>query len=85
MTFITLGEYLKEKRIAAGLSQKDIAKALGWSTIQLVSNNERNVSHPPFKSVKKLAKLLKVDSREIYLMMYQDAVVKLNKKYKGLI
>lgn len=61
MKYKKLGIFLRQLRNNAGLSQGDISKAMGWKSPQLVSNNERGVSHPPFGSVKALAKLYSVD------------------------
>lgn len=55
----------KRLREAAGLSQKEVADALGYSTAQFVSNFDRSVSSPPFSQAKKLAKLYKVSPQYI--------------------
>ena len=56
-----IGKKLKEMREAAGLSQKEVSQKLGWGTVQLVSNNERDISLPPISCLSKLAKLYEVD------------------------
>lgn len=76
-----LGKFLKEKRNAAGLSQKDVSDKMGWTTYQLVSNNERGISSPPFHSLNNLAKILKVDVSEIAEQMRVEEIRKINKKY----
>lgn len=55
---INVGNVIKEARIAAGLSQGDLAYKLGYSTPQFVSNLERGVSLPPIKSMKKIARII---------------------------
>lgn len=52
-----LAELLKQKRIKAGLSQRDVSNALGYSTPQFISNWERGVSTPPMDTIPKLAEL----------------------------
>lgn len=61
----SIGKYLQEKRIAAGLSQGDVSDKLGYSTKQFVSNWERGVSLPPGKNFKLLCTLLKLNGTEI--------------------
>lgn len=61
-----LSDFLKEKRIAAGLSQRDVADKLGYSTPQFISNWERGVSHPPISALKKLGDLYKISAEELF-------------------
>lgn len=51
-----IGQKLKEKRIALGLSQEDLAKAVGVSR-QTVSSWENNRSYPDIGSILKLSDL----------------------------
>lgn len=46
-----LSVFLKEKRTCAGLSQWDVAKKLGYSSPQFVSNWERGLSDPPIMTL----------------------------------
>ena len=76
---------LKQLREAAGLSQGDVAKILGYESAQLISNIERGISTFPFKSIKKLAALYKVTEKDLYLTIYEFKLQKLNNKFKGLL
>lgn len=58
----SFGIFLKEKRIAAGLSQMAVAVELGYTTSQFISNWERGLSKPPIKMFKKIAKLYKIEA-----------------------
>lgn len=62
----TLGEYIKAKRIAAGLAQKDVSDKFGYSTPQFISNWERGVSNPPIGDLKKLAAIYGIDAEELF-------------------
>lgn len=61
-----LGRSLKRLREKAGLTQSDAASALGYTTIQFVSNWERGISEPPIKTIPKLAKLYNTDARFLF-------------------
>ena len=65
-----LAEVLKEKRKAAGLSQGDVAKALGYRSPQFVSNWERSMSVPPVYALKKIAKIYKLNIDEIKALYF---------------
>jgi len=55
----------KQWRIAAQVNQRELSDVLGYSSAQFVSNWEREVSTPPFKSVKKLASIFGIPAKEI--------------------
>lgn len=78
----TVGKFLRDKRVKAGLTQWDVAHHLEYSTAQFISNWERGVSLPPLDSLPKLAQFLKVPGREIIDAMhsYQEQMLKLNRK-----
>ncbi len=82
----TLGKVLKQMRTNAGLSQREVAKALGYKTPQLISNNERNISHPPMNSIRKLAKLYAVDTDSLFGLILDDILKretdKFNRKWR---
>lgn len=52
------GKALRAWRLAAGLTQWDLASRLGYVTAQFVSNWERGISLPPFEKLPALAHLL---------------------------
>lgn len=61
-----LATYLKKSRESVGLSQTVVSSKLGYSSPQFVSNWERGLSHPPIKSLKKIAKLYKLRDKELF-------------------
>lgn len=61
-----LADFLKTRRVSAGLSQKDVADKLGYSTPQFISNWERGVSQPPINILKKLGEMYKVPAEELF-------------------
>lgn len=71
---MTLAELIKTKRIQKGITQRELADELGYSTSQFISNFERSVSRPPMFQLKKICKLLDIKPevmQEIYLADYK--------------
>lgn len=57
------GQFLRQRRRAAHVTQADVARSFGYSTAQYVSNWERGVSTPPRKALPALAELLEIPPR----------------------
>ncbi|MCB0391408.1 MAG: helix-turn-helix domain-containing protein [Bdellovibrionales bacterium] len=72
-----LGIYFKKRREKLGLQQKDVAKALGYTSPQFISNMERGLSLPPLKKIKKLIKLYELPPEEVLkiIMSEQEKVL----------
>lgn len=71
-----LGEHLIAKRKAAKLSQRDVGRAMGWSTAQFISNWERGISYPPPEVIKKLARLYGCSPLEIFELSMEKSIIK---------
>lgn len=82
-----LAEILKQKRVAAGLSQRDVANKLGYGTPQFISNWERSISRPPIAAIKTVAALYKIEAQGLFEMILQEEVAEvtnaLKLKYKS--
>lgn len=74
----TLGQYLKEARINADLSQFFVADKLGYTSPQFISNFERGLCSPPLKQLKKLVKLYNLNPQELIELMINDQTEILN-------
>jgi transcriptional regulator with XRE-family HTH domain len=61
----SLGSYLCEKRRQAGLSQCQVGKDLRIHP-QFVSNWERGLCFPPFRTLKKIARVLQIPINDFY-------------------
>lgn len=72
----TLAEYLKEARVRAGFSQREVASQLGYQSAQFVSNWERGLSMPPGKTLRKLSDLYKISADEVYEVLLQHVLQK---------
>lgn len=72
--FELLSNYLSEKRLAKGFTQGELAKALGYTSPQFISNWERGLAEPPLEALKKMVKILDLDRDELIsiLMKLQE-------------
>lgn len=61
----SLSDYLRQKRLDSGLSQLDVAKVLGYSSPQFVSNWERGLVSPPLETIAVLIDLYKIPPAEV--------------------
>ena len=64
-----LAKFLKEKRTLVGLSQKDVATKLGYSTSQFISNWERGISQPPIHTLRTLAQMYGVAADQMFQVL----------------
>ena len=68
----SLNVYLKKARQKAGLSQGDVAKELGYSSPQFISNWERGLSSPPLDTLSDLVRIYAIPGRELVdVMLYE--------------
>lgn len=73
----TIGKYIRDLRKQSGLSQGDLAKQLGYSTAQFISNWERDVAPVPLMKIRELHKLIGgsvTDFKSILISSYKKKV-----------
>ncbi len=68
----SLNRYLRDRRKQLGMSQADIAKELGYSSPQFVSNWERGLVSPPLTSLARLMQILKVPRQTMIDLILED-------------
>lgn len=71
---------LKDMREKSGLTQRDIAMKLKYTTPQFISNWERGISHPPIQDIKTIAKAYKVDADYLFTIIKDDILMKESQK-----
>ncbi len=69
-----LAKLFKQKRMAAGYSQIEVSKKLGYASAQYVSNWERGLSVPPVRTMKILIKLYKLSVDELYKLLLEETL-----------
>ena len=68
----SLSLFLKEKREESGLSQLEVAKQIGYSSPQFVSNWERGIVAPPIETIAILIDLYKIQPNHIIQKIVED-------------
>jgi len=68
----TLNDYLRQKRVDSGLSQLDVARELGYSSPQFVSNWERGLVSPPLETIAVLIDLYKIPATEVISKILEE-------------
>ena len=63
--YTDLGEYLQKMRSRAGLTQREVSLALGYSSAQFISNFERGIAVPPLKKLKTLVKMYDMSAENV--------------------
>ncbi len=77
-----LAHFLKEKRTLSGLSQKDVAVKLGYSTSQFISNWERGISQPPINTLRTLATMYNVSAEQMFNVLLEETMVQVQADLK---
>lgn len=76
--------HLRTARESRRLSQSDVAKILGLSSPQFVSNWERGLSQVPLKTLRVLVRVYQLDPTEITEIVLLDQRRSLEKAFAGL-
>lgn len=83
--FAKLGQFLKEKRVASGYTQKEVAKILGHKTPQFISNIEKGRAGPPEQVLNVLVKLYQInDLNKLVDIIYSSEEAELKLRLKTL-
>lgn len=81
-----LASFLKDKRIEANLSQKDVADFLKYESAQFISNWERGLSSPPITILKKLADFYGISPEKLFEVVLEEEIrqttINLQRKFK---
>ena len=79
---VLLSVYLKECRVKAGLTQRDISAKLGYTSPQFISNWERGKSQPPLNVVRKLIKLYSINRDELFDILLNQTIIDVTRELR---
>ena len=71
---LDIAKFLKDKRIEAGLSQGAVAKKLGYTSPQFISNWERGLSRPPVETLRKVAQIYNISPNEMFDVILKTTI-----------
>ena len=69
---VAVGEFLKSKRLEAGLSQVHVTEKLGYTSPQHLSNIERGVSPVGMTTMKQLMRIYDMDATDMIDFMLDE-------------
>lgn len=72
--YVDLAKFLKDKRLIAGLSQGAVAKKLGYTSPQFISNWERGLSRPPVTTLRKIAQIYNIAPNEMFDVILKTTI-----------
>ena len=78
---VNIGKFLKAQREKAGLSQRQVAIELGYTTAQFVSNWERGLINPPMTTMTVLLDLYKMSKKDLTDLLVGEYRATLNETF----
>ena len=69
--YTKLGEYLQKGREKAGLTQKQVADTLEYSTAQFISNFERGIAVPPLSKLRTIIEMYSLSPERVMNMILE--------------
>ena len=82
MRFTYFSKLIRSKREKAGLSQIELAKALGYETAQLISNVERGICAFPLMKWKRVSKTLDLSLTAMKRLYLKDVAIQIDQKVR---
>ncbi|HMN68686.1 MAG TPA: helix-turn-helix transcriptional regulator [Bdellovibrionales bacterium] len=67
-----LGNYLKDVREDAELTQADVSQKLGYTSPQFISNIERGISVVPLKTLARMVGLYKINPESVVKIILES-------------
>lgn len=67
--YVELGSYLRDMRVKAGLTQREVSLALNYSSAQFISNFECGIAAPPLKKLRTLVNMYKMSPERVMSLM----------------
>lgn len=72
---------IRTSRQTSGLSQKQLADELGYTSSQFISNWERGISSPPLDKLEEICNLLKITPKQIIEAIMLETETNLRRQF----
>lgn len=79
-----IAELIKSRRQKLGLTQQELASALGYTTYQIISNVERGLAPIPKYKLMRLAQILKLNEKELLEATYKGKKIGHDADFRSL-
>lgn len=77
---MSLSSFLRNKRLNAILTQKQVGEKLGFQKPQFVSSMERGTSRPPIIVLRRMCEIYRISEEEMRKAYIEDAMVEARQK-----
>jgi len=78
-----LADFVRELREKKGLTQKQVADQMGYSTAQFISSWERGEREPPVNALWTLAEIFEVSAQRLYDVMLEYRTLNIEEQLKA--
>lgn len=79
---LSMAQFIRKMRLSRGYTQIALAKKLGYSTSQFVSNWESGRSSPPLDALAQLIEILDVDQKEVVDILMNETHEYISRRLK---
>jgi len=79
--FGSFGSYLKTARESRNITQSELAKKLGYTTSQFISNWERGLCDPPFDAIPEISHFLGLSKRDIVNVILEQTKIDIENRF----
>jgi transcriptional regulator with XRE-family HTH domain len=79
--FGSFGSYLKTAREKRNITQSELAKRLGYSTSQFISNWERGLCDPPLDAIPEISQFLGLSKRDVVSVILEQTKLDIEKRF----
>ena len=77
----TSSSFFKQKREQKGLTQEEVARHLGYTSKQIVSNWERGLCTPPLAALSRLSKLLNISKSDVIEVFLAETEASIERQF----
>jgi transcriptional regulator with XRE-family HTH domain len=81
--FGSFGSFLKTARERRNITQSELAKKLGYSTSQFISNWERGLCDPPLDAIPEISQFLGISKKDVMSVILEQTKLDLEKRFSG--
>src|ERR1700691_4295238 len=79
--FGSFGSFLKTAREKRNVTQSELAKRLGYTTSQFISNCERGLCDPPLDAIPEISQFLGLSKRDVMTVILEQTKLDIENRF----